>query len=442
MALVDDSGQSKGFDARCRSPWSCTFENMYGETYDIGDVVGQISIYESIYNNCMFGGILINDGNGFSERHNVIGAGNEKIYVKILTTGGADINSNIEKTFRVNSYSDASYSNKGNGVVSSELGFIYPYLILNNNTRISRSFNAMTASEIVDYITYDILKLGQSFEIDWDDLQTNEETKNVKNIVVPGWNPFKTINWLAEHSISASSGASNYLFYENNDGFHYNSIDLLKKKEPVRIFTFGTDIAQTVQSSKGGIEVRTDLMSGLENQFRFNHTQSQMNGLYGGKLFTHNILTKSYNNYEVEYNGDDEAEMAFYGLDGAGQFVSDTQASLGFLPDEYLYQIHDKKDKSHYIHRDMKMSEMRTNIVKFDIAGDTNVWAGNTIDINVPTNVRNNPHTTFDENLSGKWLVTAIHHKINNDAYVMTIECMKDGFEQGPEDGFSEGPGV
>ncbi len=431
MSLASDSGLIKSLDPKSRSTWSCTFENMYGEVYDIGDIVGQISIYESIYNNCMFGGIILEDGNGFSERHNVIGAGIEKIYLNILTTGNAEVNSNLEKTFRVNSYSDAEHNTAGNGLVTSDLGFVSPYLLLNNNTRINRSFNAMTASDIVDYITYDILKLGQSFEIDWDDLQTNEETKNPKNIVVPGWNPFKTINWLAENSISASTGASNYLFYENNDGFHFNSIDLLKKQAPTRTYTFGTDISKTVYHTRRGMRVRTDLMPTLTNQNRFNHSESQMNGLYGGKLFTHNILTKSYNNYEVEYSND-EVEMGTFGLNGASQFLSSTQSNLGFMPDEYVYQIHDKKDKSHYIHRDMKMAEMRTNIVKFDIAGDTNIWAGNTIEINSPTNVRDNSKSELDDNLSGVWLVTAIHHKINNDGYVMTIECMKDGFEVGP----------
>ncbi len=151
MSLASDSGLIKSLDPKNRSTWSCTFENMYGEVYDIGDIVGQISIYESIYNNCMFGGIILEDGNGFSERHNVIGAGIEKIYLNILTTGNAEVNSNLEKNFLgVNSYSDAEHNTAGNGLVTSDLGFVSPYLLLNNNTRINRSFNAMTASDIVD----------------------------------------------------------------------------------------------------------------------------------------------------------------------------------------------------------------------------------------------------------------------------------------------------
>jgi hypothetical protein len=38
-----------------------------------------------------------------------------------------------------------------------------------------------------------------------------------------------------------------------------------------------------------------------------------------------------------------------------------------------------------------------------------------------------------DQYMTGKWLVTAIHHKISNSGYIMTLECMKDGFFGDPD---------
>ena len=124
--------------------------------------------------------------------------------------------------------------------------------------------------------------------------------------------------------------------------------------------------------------------------------------------------------------------MGFAGLNGAQQFVSVPDSNLGFMPDEYLYQIHDKKDKSHYIHRDMKMAELRTNIVKFDIPGNTNIWAGDVIELNVSSRMSVSEDRN-DKFMSGNWLVTAIHHTITASSYVMTLECMKDSFENVPE---------
>lgn len=436
MAITDKGGNLVSLDPKTRSDWSCVYKNAFNEEYDLGGIIEQLSIYESIFNDCMFGNISLKDGQGFAERQALIGSGVEEIIVEIETTGIVDKNSNLRKEFRLNSYSDASYSSTGNGLVNSNLGFVSKHLIKSNRTKISRSFNAMTASDIVGYITEDILKLPEGDNnLEWDALITNEPTKNVKNCVIPSWTPFKTIKWLAKHSMSEDNGSSNYIFFENNEGFHFTSIDKLKEQDVTRTFTVGIDISQSLRSSENGaVEVRTDLTEKFENTNRFNHTSSQHNGLYGGKVFTHNILTKDYNNFEVNYVGSDETIMGGdAGLNGAGQFASAPDAHLGFMPDEYMYKIHDKKDKSHYVHRDMKMSELRTNIVKFDIAGNTNIWAGQIIEINVPSTIRENGADALDQYLSGNWLVTAIHHKINDMEYVMTLECMRDGFENMPE---------
>jgi hypothetical protein len=417
---------------KTRSNWSCEFINSSGEKFDLEDVadVEQLSIFESIYTDCMFGTVQLRDRKGFAERQSIIGSGNEKIKVWLETPGGSET-SNLEKTFSVNSYFGATYTSDGNGTINSSIGFTSPYLFVNNRTKIRRSFNAMTSSKIVDYITYDILKLGQSFDIDWDELVTNETTKNPKNMVVPGWTPFKTLNFLANHSMSEENGSSNYVFFENNTGFHFVSVDKLKSQRPSRNFIVGIDISKSLEYNNDSLTIRNNLIENFENVKRFDHSASMLNGMYGGKVFTHNILTKEYDNFSAEYDSD-EMIMSDAGLNGAGEFPPTPDSNVGFMPSDYLYQIHDKKDKTHYAHRDMKMAELRTNIVKFDIAGDTNIWAGDVINITVPTSMIEHKGES-DKFLSGKWLVTAIHHKINSMEYVQTLECMKDGFENIPD---------
>jgi len=290
----------------------------------------------------------------------------------------------------------------------------------------------MTSSEIVDYVTYDILKLGQSFALDWDDLVTNVESKHLKDIVVPSWNPFKLMNFLCSNTVS-SDGSSNYFFCENNEGFHFNTIDNMKSKEVMRTYTVGInlDLSKSVQGGNPGhINIRTDLTEQFENTTRFDHARGQQSGLYGGRMFAHNILTKQLNTYDIEYDND-EVALGMAGLNGAGQFLPSPEAHVGFMPDEYMYAIHDKEMKSFYAYRDMKISETKANNIKFDIAGDTNVWAGDKIFIHVPTNMKDSDREE-DIFISGEWIVTAIHHKINNTEYVCTLECMKDGFEEMP----------
>ena len=185
-----------------------------------------------------------------------------------------------------------------------------------------------------------------------------------------------------------------------------------------------------------GCAVDNAMMTGFVEQSRFNLTGGQVTGQYGSSILTHNILEKSLDTFEVEYDGEKDPIMAEgTGLNGPkdSPFADyNVHQHSGFMSGNYLYQIHDKGEKSHYPHYDMKATEMRANTIKFDIPGDSNTWAGDVVLLRIPTNLPN-LDVPEDQYMTGKWLVTAIHHKINNQEYVMTIECMKDGFYGDPD---------
>jgi len=423
-----DNNPLASFDAKTQTEWSVTYTNMWGKELPIHQIVNNISIYESIYHETVFGSVYIEDNIGFCEQFGIIGQGMEIFKISMHTKKESETSSNFEKEFRINSYHDADFQEDGKVGVSAILDLVSPVLFRNNRTKISRSFNAMTASEIVDYIGYEVLDFGTGV---WDDLQTNTKSINTKNIVVPNWSPFKLLNFLCQNSVSIED-SSNYMFFENNTGFHFSTIDDMKMKEPsatIQVSQIQKDSLKVL--SKDTMSVKTNIAEKYREEKRFNHTESMTNGLYGGKLFTHNILTKSYNTYEALYDSD-EFELGWAGLDGDGQFGKVSDSHIGFMPDEYVYQIHDKKDKSHYIHRDMKMAEIRTNVIKFDIIGDSSLWAGDKIIIDKDTK-RINSNEALDQVMSGEWIITAIHHQINKKRYVMTLECMKDSFETAPE---------
>ena len=42
-------------DPKTTSDWHCEFTNYRGDSEELSGIIAQMSIYESIYNNCMFG---------------------------------------------------------------------------------------------------------------------------------------------------------------------------------------------------------------------------------------------------------------------------------------------------------------------------------------------------------------------------------------------------
>jgi hypothetical protein len=417
-------------DPRTLSDWSCKFINYRGDdpAPELGSIIEQLSIWESIYNNCMFGNVMIKDGAGMVEANGIVGSGLEEMHIEILTPNLSDEKTaNLEKEFKIDSITNGIKNPK---FTRYNIGVSSPYAFINNKKKISRSFQKMTASEIVEYVGSNIMEFGSYL---WTDL-TVSPSLHEKNIVVPNWNPFQLINFLAKNSIS-EKGESNYVFFENNDGFKFVTVDELKNGDIMRAYTLKNMPIQIGEDAEG-YTLDCSLMEGYSEQSRFNIPGGQVNGQYGSSILTHNILEKSLESYEVEYDGEKDKIMAEgIGLNGPkdAPFADyNVWQHSGFMSSNYLYAIHDKGEKSHYPHYDMKRTEMRANTIKFDVPGDSNCWAGDVVILRIPTHIHVED-VPEDQYMTGKWLVVAIHHKINASGYIMTLECMKDGFFGDPD---------
>ena len=417
-------------DPKARSEWNCKFTNYRGDSAEMSAIITQLSVWESIYNNCMFGNIKVQDGTGFVEANGIVGSGLEKFHFEVFTENTvASLSSNLEKVWNIDSITTGTKNPK---FTEYDIGIVSPYLVKNNKIKISRSYLKMTASEIVEVIGKDILEFKDG-PPDWASFYV-APTLHEKNTVVPNWNPFQLINFLARNSVS-TKGESNYLFFENNDGFKFMTLDEMKAKPSQRVLAL-KNMPTKILSDKKGFAIDDSMMENYSEMSRFNISGGQTSGRYGSSILTHNILEKWLKPYEVIYEGPKDKIMAeTIGLNGPeGKQFADFNVwqHSGLMSHNYLYDIHDKGEKSHYPLHDMKKTEMRANIIKFDIPGDTNIFAGDVVTLMIPTHIHNH-NIPEDQYLTGNWLITAIHHKVSNNGYTMTLECMKDGFFSDPD---------
>jgi len=410
-------------DPKTISDWMVTI-TVAGEEVDISNMITQISIYESIYNNCMFGNVQITDNMGILETFALVGSGEEEITIDIKTPNAREkmITNDLNKVFTLDSLQDVKRSGDGTGTNSFVLGFVSPFLVKNNITRISRSFDAMTSSEIVEYVAYDILELGMDGALPWTDLMTNEKSKHTKNIVVPNWKPFELVNFLSKNSVS-EEGDSNYIFFENNEGFHFTTLEKLKTKDVTRMVSM-SEIPTEMNAAGVMIGNKGEKYS---EQERFNNSKNISRGMFGGRVVAHDIITKSIETFDIE-NKPGNSKLGDIGFADAFKGEQVAQSHLGYMSSNYMYNIHHKSELSHYPLYDQKMLELRSNTIKFDIPGDTNIYAGDVIEVLIPSMTPQSYE--MDRYMSGNFLVTAIHHKLSNNEYVSTLECSKDGFDQ------------
>ena len=93
-------------DPKTISDWNCAFKNYKGDSDELSGIISQMSIYESIFNNCMFGNIMIEDGTGMMEANGVVGSGLEEFHFEIVTPNSSSAKtSNLEKEFKIDSVS-------------------------------------------------------------------------------------------------------------------------------------------------------------------------------------------------------------------------------------------------------------------------------------------------------------------------------------------------
>jgi hypothetical protein len=336
------------------SDWYVLLTNLNGVPVDITNNIEQLSIYESIYNNCMFGNLAIHDDSGIIETLALVGSGEETITVFLETPNDSGMSTTtLEKEFVINSLSNVKRKMTGSGETSFNLGFVSPFLVKNNTTRISRSFNAMTSSEIVDYVSLDIMEFGMDPNFIFTTLMTNTETKHTKNIVVPNWKPFDLFNFLSKNSISID-GKSDYVFFENNEGFHFTTIEDLKQKDITRMVTVSGKAGDPYESEPTNTGNNAEEWEELE---RFNISKNTAKGMYGGRIIAHNILTKSVEQYDIAGEPLDSI-LGDVGFADVFKKEQIPESHIGYMSSNYLYDIHDKEDRSHYPLYDMKISEL------------------------------------------------------------------------------------
>ena len=174
------------------------------KTIDIRDFVAEINIYEDIFQCQIMGDLSIQDSKELIEFFPIVGEETIEIRFRVPTR---DLQNSINlKKMRVYKIGDRTASGKNVGKIQTYTLYFFSSEILTNlNTRVSRSFNTMTASNIAKIVFDDYLKSDKKFEI--------ENTVGTLKTVIPNWNPFKVINWLANTKAINAEKQCDFLFF-------------------------------------------------------------------------------------------------------------------------------------------------------------------------------------------------------------------------------------
>jgi len=435
----------------------------------------QILIYENLFRQTLTAEIKIIDGRAITEQIPLIGM--ERLHVTYKIPQERE---EVNLTFRVIDVRDRTPSEGAQTAQSFIVDLVSEERMMNAYQRVSKAF-IDPVSTIVEKIYDEYLDTGKRGITVFSGVGAGakigtrnpkfiaEETLGNIHYVAPNIHPFDIISNLSQYALSAKDKSTIFCFYENANGFHYDSIHTLFQKpalNPNKPYTYGFR-----NFDRSAVSEHMMIMEGMIIQNSFpNSLNALKEGQYGASLYTHDIYNKKINNGTneglTEYNYLDEFDSVshtsydlsptaanrrtYETLPIGGSKIHATQ-----LGSSHLSRL-DKAKKSHIevypkhsamhgpvaiqqsvfsapnfnvndiaLHRNSQKKQIEAFRISARVAGHPLLMVGECINVNVQSFIPSDTYV-INEILSGKYLIIEAVHHFNHTYYHCDLTLIKD----------------
>lgn len=392
--------------------------NWAGEKIDIREIFIEMNIMNSIFENCIFGTILLVDANSLLTRFPIIGE--ETIEIQFNTPG------NIKKNFTGAIWNVEDITPSDNGSKSTYvLKFISKEALTNKGTFVSKSYtNTLTAEEIVKDVMTTYLNTTKTLNVD-----ACIEPK--KTLIIPYMRPYEAIDFLKNRVKAKDSDEDYFLFFERFDGIYFKNFSgiisspLNKANNEYYYMSnkFGNQGAQ-------GLDMKRIIS--LKINSKFDTIQKIEMGMLQNEAFEYSFDDKRHYSNVTSYSQvspyiankrmntsnfiDKYARGDAQGLDGNITSFKERRVDQNFF-----FQ---KPAGSHLINR-LTLAQISLTIT---IPGDSTVDVGDVITVHVPEFTADDS-VTDDPHLSGRYIIGSVRNTfVVPDKHVMQLDLYRDGF--------------
>lgn len=186
-------------------------------TFDATNLFQQLNIYEDLMIPGLNASIVLFDDKNLQQLLPLIGE--EILYVSYNTPSLGS----FRHTFAISSMTDASPSSALK-MRSYLIEAVAEEVYRNKSTLVQKSYKT-NLDKIVKDVFENFLKSNKNL--------STEETKGIQEYIITNERPFDAINRIRKRSASTSHPSSSYLFFENQMGYHYDTLESLFEKGKV-----------------------------------------------------------------------------------------------------------------------------------------------------------------------------------------------------------------
>jgi hypothetical protein len=386
-----------------------------GQTHNLRYIMTEINVYEDLWSNQTTCDVLVNDATNMIQNLPLFGF--ETLLLEFRTPS----KQSFSKTMRLVRITDRKL------IRERQAGYVMHFVteeaVNNLKVRVSKSYKGKLISDIVDDLHNNWLG-GGAINI--------EQTKYQHHIVIPKMPPCLAINWLATRANSASYNGANYLYYEDNAGFNFVSMESRLALPIAKFYTF--QVANIREDQLGykpeDLAANTIAIQAHSFEHYSDILENIQAGMYGNELMTHSNARKIWKDYTFDYPStfDDykhlyASNLLFNPIFGDNVPTSKLKLhSTGHDQDNYpaLPEL--------WIPCRISQLQQLQNIrVAVTIPGDSERTIGQVVELRIPSpEPPINNEQVNDKYFNGRFLVRALRHKIDTDKYTTIMELIKD----------------
>jgi len=386
-----------------------------GNQLDILGLFTEMIIYENIFANSLSGVVTMID------THNLITempiTGEEWLMMKYKVRDEDEIR---ELTFRTYKVGDRVID--GNKQVY-KIHFTTMEMYIDATMNVSRTFTGH-AETIISQMIKTELGSGKTL--------TADTSGNLLKITTPWWSPFKIAGWTTQKAVSADKArTSDYLFYESLTGYNFKNISLAKGQEAKTTFKYNHERAVDEEYRKDA-SIEMSLVKDFYTPLIVDQLDRFRHDLYKTQVFAHDTTFKALNihTYDLDKQWDEKPKLNKF-----RHFTKDLPSIVSpgvKLANEATY-LYDSKtyDWQGLITSQRKSSVMLNEMMKVDIEvwGRMDLAPGDVVNLDIGRLIQSDTKT-LDKYYSGRYLISAIHHRFAGKEYKLYLQLVKDSVKE------------
>lgn len=383
-------------------------------------LMGQIiafDVFEDMAKPTLFAAVHISDAINMLGNFPIIGE--ETLTLSFETPGMSEA---VTYVFRVFDVSNIQHSDN-----RTSLGYTLKCVseehMKNGMLEVAQSF-VDTLSNVVLAVGTNYLRSRKKIAI--------EPTKGVQTVVSPRWAPLECIDFARRNAVSVRNASSSYVFFENQAGFHFKTVEqLLLEGRNVgsRVFTFIQNPSAVEQpvAYRSILEYehiqRPDTVSAALKETVFTETE------------TFDMFTKTSRKADFKLN---EQFGKFVTADAGGATIPWTSSyvrEVNAADPTRLFIVRDKTRPDDYFAdaaagRSAYRELLNGNIIRLLVHGDSGLAAGNVIELKLPEIVGTTGARKQDEQYSGNYIILRLRHIVTTGPkprHEISMDCARTG---------------